>query len=63
MLTAGTRSSWPLFQQVGVVDRIDDRSGEPRYVIAFPAPAVPPFGTAWVDGFTASELVAIDEPI
>ena len=52
----------PLFQQVGVVDRLDERYGEHRYVVGFPTLTVPPFGSAWVDSFTASELVVISEP-
>ena len=48
-----------LFQQIGVVDRIDGRLGEHQIVVRFPTIACPPFGEAWVDSFMASELVVI----
>src|SRR5687768_10459167 len=48
-----------LFQHVGVVDRIDERFGDHRYIVVFPTLAVPPFGAAWCDAFTASEPVSV----
>jgi hypothetical protein len=57
-----TSRDLPLFQQIGIVDRVDERYGEHRYVVVFPTLTVPPFGSAWVDSFTADELVPVDEP-
>lgn len=52
--------SVPLFQQVGVVDRIDGRLGDHEVVVRFPTIVCPPFGEPWVDSFTADELVAVE---
>ena len=53
------QSTLPLFQSVGVVDRIDDRRGGHPVVVVFPTIRTPPFGTAWVDTFAADELVPV----
>jgi hypothetical protein len=42
----------PLFQSVGIVDRIDGRYGEHCVMVVFRGIPVPPFGTAWCDVFT-----------
>ena len=49
----------PLFQNVGRVDRIDDRHGEHCVVVVFRAIPCPPFGEPWVDAFTPEELLPI----
>jgi hypothetical protein len=53
-------SDVPLFQNVGTVDRIDARYGEHCVVVVFRSIATPPFGTAWCDTFTPSELVVVE---
>jgi hypothetical protein len=46
----------PLFQSVGIVDRIDERFGKHCVVVRFPTIVSPPFGSAWVDTFAPDEL-------
>jgi hypothetical protein len=50
----------PLFQNVGVVDRIDQHRGEHRVVVVFHGLHVPPFGSCWVDVFRPDELVPVE---
>jgi hypothetical protein len=50
----------PLFQAVGVVDRIDTRCRGHPVIVRFPTVPVPPFGTAWCDAFATGELVVIE---
>jgi len=50
----------PLFQSVGVVDRIDERYGEHSDVVRLPTITMPPFGSPWVDAFTPDEPVAVE---
>jgi hypothetical protein len=50
----------PLFQNVGVVDRVDDRYGDHCVVVRFLTIACPPFGSPWVDAFTPEELVVVE---
>jgi hypothetical protein len=52
--------SLPLFQNVGVVDRIDAHYGEHCVVVRFPTIACPPFGSPWVDAFSPGEVVLVD---
>jgi hypothetical protein len=49
----------PLFQAVGVVDRVDARFRDHKVVVRFPSVTVPPFGAGWVDVFSPGELVVI----
>jgi hypothetical protein len=53
---------FPLLQNVGAVDRIDERYGEHCVIVVFRGIACPPFGAPWVDAFTPDELMAVDEP-
>jgi hypothetical protein len=50
----------PLFQNVGVVDRIDERRGDHCVIVLFRGIACSPFGLPWVDAFTPDELVAVE---
>ena len=52
-------SELPLFQNDGVVDRIDERRGDHCVIVVFPTIVCPPFGTAWCDVFTSDELVLV----
>lgn len=56
-------SDVPLFQNVGVVDRMDERYGEHCVVVRFPTIKTEPFGEAWVDAFTPAELVLIGQSV
>jgi hypothetical protein len=56
-------SDLPLFQNVGVVDRIDHRRGDHCVIGVFWRIACPPFGSPWVDAFTLDELEPIDPPL
>jgi hypothetical protein len=50
----------PLFQNIGVVDRLDDRWGEHRVVVMFAPIRAPHTGEPWVDAFTPAELVIVE---
>ena len=50
----------PLFQNVGIVDRIDDRRGDHCVVVVFPTIHIPPLGSCWVDVFIPDELVPFE---
>lgn len=54
------QSELPLFQSVGVVDRIDERYGQHCLIVLFLTIRTEPFGTAWVDAFRADELVRVE---
>ena len=49
----------PLFQSVGVVDRIDERRGDHCVIVVFRGIPCPPFGSGWVDAFTTDELMFV----
>jgi hypothetical protein len=51
--------SLPLFQSVGVVDRVDERRGDHCVIVMFRGIACPPFGAPWVDAFTLGELMLV----
>ena len=49
----------PLLQNVGVVDRIDERFGEHCVIVVFRGIRTAPFGGPWVDAFTPDELLLV----
>jgi hypothetical protein len=49
----------PLFQQVGIVGRLDEHRGEHRVIVVCHGIHVPPFGSLWVDAFMPKELVPV----
>ena len=49
----------PLFQQVGIVDRIAEWRSEHGVVVVFHGIHVPTFGSLWVDAFRPDELVPV----
>ena len=49
----------PLFQQVGIVDRIDAHRGDHHVIVVFRGLHVPPFGLLWVDVFRPDEVVPV----
>jgi hypothetical protein len=49
----------PLFQQVGVADRIDAWRDEHCVFVVFHGLHVPPFGSLWVDVFRPDERVPV----
>jgi hypothetical protein len=48
----------PLFQSVGVVDRVAARYGDHCVIVVFRGIACLPFGSPWLDAFTPDELAA-----
>jgi hypothetical protein len=49
----------PLFQSVGIVDRIDAHRGDHHVIVVFRDLHVPPFGSLWLDVFRPDELVRL----